>query len=161
MLAAMAEYSRFGATIRELRVKANLSLRELAGRVGIDFTYLSKIENGVLRPPSEKAVLRLSEALNADRSELLILAGRIPSDVAQAIKNRALREFCPKLRNLRLQAGLSLRELGDKAGVDPTYISKIENRAKPPPSKKVIVRLAQALKVSNEELLVLAGKGTL
>ena len=158
MLVAMVEYSRFGAAIRELRVKANLSLRELAARVGIDFTYLSKIENGVLRPPSEKVVLRLAEALNADRNELLILAGRIPSDVARALKNRALRVFGPKLRELRTKVGLSLQELGTRTGVDSSYLSKIENGVKPPPSKRVILRLAQVLKVSDGELLMLAGK---
>ena len=154
----MTEYDQFGAAIRELRVKANLSLRELAARVGIDFTYLSKIECGALPPPSEKVVLRLAEALNADRNELLILAGRIPSDVARALKNRALRVFGPKLRELRTKVGLSLQELGARVGVDFSYLSKIENGVKPPPSKRVILRLAQVLKVSDGELLILAGK---
>ena len=158
MVLVMVNCKRFGATIRELRTKAKLTLRELAVRVGIDFTYLSKIESGMLPPPSEKVVLRLAEALNADRNELLTLAGRISSGAAQAHKAKTLREFGPKLRELRTKAGLSLQELGDKAGIDSTYISKIENGRKPPPSKKVIVHLAQALKVDKEELLSLAGK---
>ena len=158
MLTAMTEYDQFGVAIRELRLKANLSLRELAARVGIDFTYLSKIENGILKPPSEKVVLRLAEVFGAGSNKLLALAGRIPWDTAQKLKSQALLEFGPKLRDLRMQAGLSLRELGDKAGIDPTYISKIESGAKPPPSKKVILRLAQALDVNEEELLILAGR---
>ena len=49
----MEESKRFGVKLRELRTKAGMTQRELAGRVTIDFTYLSKIENGVMPPPSE------------------------------------------------------------------------------------------------------------
>jgi transcriptional regulator with XRE-family HTH domain len=34
----------FGERVRELRKAKNLTLRGLAGQVGVDFTYLSKIE---------------------------------------------------------------------------------------------------------------------
>jgi len=82
------ETQEFGARLRELRIQARLTQRELADRVNIDFTYLSKIENGVLPPPSEKVILQLAEALNADKDVLITLAGRIPSDIAQMLKNR-------------------------------------------------------------------------
>lgn len=35
----------FSKRVRELRKTRNLTQRELADRVGINFTYLSKIEN--------------------------------------------------------------------------------------------------------------------
>jgi transcriptional regulator with XRE-family HTH domain len=38
----------FGGRVRELRRAKNLTLREVASKVDIDFTYLSKIENGKL-----------------------------------------------------------------------------------------------------------------
>jgi len=82
------ETQEFGARLRELRIRACLTQRELADNVNVDFTYLSKIENGVLPPPSEKVILRLAEVLNADKDELITLAGRIPSDIAQILKNR-------------------------------------------------------------------------
>ena len=78
---------KFGARLRELRKQAGLTLRELAERVNIDFTYLSKIESGAMPPPSEKVILQLAEALNTDKDELIILAGRIPSDIAQILKD--------------------------------------------------------------------------
>jgi len=37
---------KFGERLRELRKEQKISQRELATRVGVDFTYLSKIENG-------------------------------------------------------------------------------------------------------------------
>ncbi|TET67120.1 MAG: XRE family transcriptional regulator, partial [Dehalococcoidia bacterium] len=57
------EVQVFGARLRELRILAGLTQRELAEKIGVDFSYLSKIENGVLPPPSEKVILRLAEAL--------------------------------------------------------------------------------------------------
>ena len=135
-----------------------MTQRELAERVGIDYTYVSKLESGMLPPPSEKVVYRLAEALNTDHDDLLKLAGRVAAESTQNLKDKELREFGPTLRELRKRAGLSLRELSGKTNINPSYISKIENSVKPPPSKKVIVRLAQVLKVDEKELLSLAGK---
>jgi transcriptional regulator with XRE-family HTH domain len=84
----MPEATNFGARLRELRRKAKLTQRELASQIGVDFSYLSKIENGVLPPPSEKVILRLAEALKVDKDELLILAGRIPEDIAELLRNK-------------------------------------------------------------------------
>ena len=84
----MGESRKFGARLRELRIQAGMTLRGLAQAVNIDFTYLSKIENGVLPPPSEKVIQQLAESLQADRDELFTLAGRIPSDIAEMLKNR-------------------------------------------------------------------------
>lgn len=89
----MAEAQQFGKKLRELRKKARLTQRELAEKVGVDFSYLSKIENGVLPPPSEKVILLLAEVLSADRDELFTLAGKIPADIAQMLKNRRALEL--------------------------------------------------------------------
>lgn len=62
-----------------------MSQRELATRAGIDFTYLSKIENARMEPPSEKVILKVAEALDADPDELVLLAGKIPSDIVGSI----------------------------------------------------------------------------
>ena len=80
--------NQFGVRLRDLRKKAGLTQRELAEKVGVDFTYLSKIESGAMPPPSEKVIILLAEALNANKDELLFLAGKIPSDIAQLLANR-------------------------------------------------------------------------
>ncbi len=94
------ETREFGARLRELRTQAGLNQRELADKVGVNFTYLSKIESGVMPPPSEKVILRLAEVLNADRDELMTLAGKIPPDIVQILKNR---EALQLLRSRRAQ----------------------------------------------------------
>src|ERR1700704_2259715 len=65
---------RFGVRLRQLRSEKGLSQRELAGLVGIDFTYLSKVENGHGDSPGEATIRRLAEALSADPDELLAIA---------------------------------------------------------------------------------------
>lgn len=75
-----------------------MSQRDLAEKVGVDFTYVSKIENGKTPPPSRKVVLRFAEVLQADRDELLTLAGEIPSDIIEILKKRET------LKLLRAQA---------------------------------------------------------
>ncbi len=80
--------NEFGTRLRDLRKKAGLSQRELADRIGVNFSYLSKIESRVMPPPSEQVIHRLAEVLDTDRDELLLLAGKIPADIAQMLKNQ-------------------------------------------------------------------------
>lgn len=67
----------FGERIRELRKAAGLTQREFAEQLGIDFTYVSKIENGRIEiPPSENLINRMASLLNVDAEELLALSGQ-------------------------------------------------------------------------------------
>lgn len=59
-----------------------------------------------------------------------------------------------KARRLR---GLSQKQLAIDAKVDPGYVSRIENGHRNPPSPRVITRIAEALQISPEILMVAAG----
>jgi transcriptional regulator with XRE-family HTH domain len=83
-----------GARIRALRVAASLSQRELAARVGVGFPHISKIEAGK-ETPSNELVERIADALNADADELLLLADRIPEELAEVVMEK--RELAPLL----------------------------------------------------------------
>lgn len=81
----------FGQKIRELRKKHDLTQRELAGRVGINFTYLSKIENNKLQQvqfPRADTIKRLARELDADVDELLLLAQKIPDTIKERVIQR-------------------------------------------------------------------------
>ena len=70
-----------GERIREIRKSRNLTQRELADRMGINFTYLSRVENDRLddeQTPREETIQRIARALETDADELLLLAKRIP-----------------------------------------------------------------------------------
>lgn len=84
---------KFGMRVRQLRKQAGISQREAAQKVGIDFTYLSKIESGIMPPPSEKVIIKLAKVLDADKDELITLAGKVPSDLSQILKNKEILQF--------------------------------------------------------------------
>jgi len=81
----------FGDRIRELRRRKDLTLRSLATKVRVDFTYISKIENGKLDfgdYPSEGLIRRLAKALDADLDELLLLAEIVPDRIRKRVLAR-------------------------------------------------------------------------
>jgi HTH-type transcriptional regulator, competence development regulator len=64
-----------------------------------------------------------------------------------------------RIRELRRQRNLTQRQLAARAGLDSTYLSKIENnRLEHTPSIKAIQDLARALDVDELELMELANK---
>lgn len=81
----------FGQKIRALRKGKNLSQRDLANKVKVNFTYISKIENEKLDfgdYPSEDLIIKIAKALDADADELLILAKKIPEGVRRRVIQR-------------------------------------------------------------------------
>src|SRR2546423_2728880 len=81
----------FGKRVRQLRHAKAWSLRDLAEKVGVGFTYLSRVENERLNfgdYPSDALIHRLADALDADEGELLILAKRIPEPVRKRFLQR-------------------------------------------------------------------------
>ena len=83
----------FGQYIREQRLhlqhdNANYSLRRVAERVGLEPSYLSKIERGVFAPPSEGAIRRLAQELHLDADVLLAMAGKLSTDLQEIIMQR-------------------------------------------------------------------------
>lgn len=68
-----------GTYIKELRKKKALTQRQLAEAAGVDFTYLSKIENDRLEhSPSLKTLQTLADVLQTDELDLLALADKMP-----------------------------------------------------------------------------------
>ncbi len=98
----------FGQTIQALRRERGLTQRDVAQRLGIDFTYLSKLENDRGEPPGEETVRKLAAILDVDAEELLALAGKIPT----ALRELALRDV-NFARFLRRLPNLSDKELSD------------------------------------------------
>jgi transcriptional regulator with XRE-family HTH domain len=88
----------FGERIRQLRKAKNLNQSEVAGKVGINFTYLSKIENDKVASsefPSEETIKKLAKALGADADELLLMAKKVPDSIKKRLIQRpdAFRKF--------------------------------------------------------------------
>src|SRR5437588_5353239 len=78
----------FGQRIKRRRRECGLTQRQVADKLDIDFTYLSKLENDRGEPPGEKTVRALADALQEDEEELLALAGKVP----EGLRDRAQRD---------------------------------------------------------------------
>lgn len=80
-----------GERIRELRQAKQLTLRDLAAKVGVGFTYISKIENHKLEEghsPSENLLHKLAVELDGDEEELLLLAEKVPEPMRKRVCER-------------------------------------------------------------------------
>ncbi len=69
-----------GDYLKEQRVKARLSLRQLADLAGVSNPYLSQIERG-LRRPSAEVLQQIAKALRISAEQLYVRAGIVsPED---------------------------------------------------------------------------------
>src|SRR3954468_23873368 len=68
-----------GAYLREQRVGAELSLRQLAEQAGVSNPYLSQIERG-LRRPSAEVLQALAKALRISAEQVYVQAGILNPD---------------------------------------------------------------------------------
>lgn len=75
----------FGEIIKEARKHKKITQRELADKIGVDFTYISKIETGALDPPSELVINKISNILEIDNSKLFLAARKVPTDFKNTI----------------------------------------------------------------------------
>jgi transcriptional regulator with XRE-family HTH domain len=97
--------SEFGDYIRRRRERLNASdarysLRRVAASVGVEPSYLSKVERGEQPPPSERTIVALARELGEDADVLLALAGKVSEDL-QAIIRRRPRLFADLIRQLK------------------------------------------------------------
>ncbi len=101
----------FGNYIREKREvlkkhDSTYSLRQVASRISVEPSYLSKVERGEQPPPSEEKINALAEELNENPDVLLAMAGKVSTDLQEIIKQR------PKLFS---QLIMELKDLPDHA----------------------------------------------
>jgi len=93
----------FGQALREFRRTKNVSQRELAERIEVDFSYISKIENDRLPPPAADTIVKICEVLEIPPEQLLVLAGKVPTKVKETIgSSEAAIHFIRDAQELKL-----------------------------------------------------------
>ena len=95
----------FGSYLRTrreelLKGSSEYSVRKVAGRIGIQPSYVSKVERGEVAPPSEATILRWAEAIGEDPDVLLALAGKVSADLRDVIVKRP-KVFSQLIRELK------------------------------------------------------------
>jgi transcriptional regulator with XRE-family HTH domain len=92
--------SQFGDRIRELRVKQKLLLRQVASKLEIDTSIISKIERGD-RQIKKEQIATLAEILKTDKEELytLWLADQVYNVIeGEPMADEALKSVSEKLK---------------------------------------------------------------
>ena len=98
--------SIFGKYIREKREALrqsdrSYSLRQVAQRIGIEPSYLSKIERGEHQAYlTEEKIHALANELNEDPDVLLALSGKVSQDIQEIIRKRP-QIFAELIRELK------------------------------------------------------------
>lgn len=97
---ANIDYQRtLGETVQAARVRADLSLRDLAKIIAVSPSYLSDIEND-RRTPSEEVLKELAKQLQIDFDNAMALAGRFGEKADRYLKRQPM-------------AGVLFRKLSD------------------------------------------------
>lgn len=79
----------FGALLRECRRGAGVSQRDLAARAGLDFSYISKLENDRIPPPAADTVVVMCQVLGIEPQHLLAASGKLPAGIHTTVGSSA------------------------------------------------------------------------
>ena len=97
------ETKTFGQTLKNLRRSKGITQRELASAVGVDFSYISKVENDRMPAPAADTIVRICEKLGVTPDKLLAMTRKMPTHVKEAIsENPAAQQFLREAQTMTL-----------------------------------------------------------
>lgn len=77
---------KLGEYIKSERKAKKITQRELASKIGVDFSYISKIESGETKTPSDGILEKISKILDLDAEVLMLLSNRLPDEIREKIE---------------------------------------------------------------------------
>lgn len=97
--------TEFGKAMKEARLRAKKTLREIGDHIGLSVGYISDIEQGRKSAPDLETVRKLQDFLRVKDDALVVLASEArtkrPTEIVQHIQNRPkLSELFMRARNL-------------------------------------------------------------
>ncbi|MHC4124613.1 MAG: helix-turn-helix domain-containing protein, partial [Planctomycetota bacterium] len=122
----------FGGYVRDLRIKKELTLRLAAEKIDIASPYLSRIEAGIEKPPSQEVIERMAKAYEVDPKTLIEKATNRAKEVYGdlVVNNPALNALFKVVRDLPDEKIEEIiRETCKNQGIDPqVLINEIKKR---------------------------------
>ena len=108
----------FGELLRKRRQAARLSQRQLAERAGVDFSYISKLENGRLPAAADDTVVRICTVLGCPAEEFFTAAKKLPTELGESLVGEpAAIRFLQEASRLQLSQKEWERMLGELHGL--------------------------------------------
>ena len=104
---------KFGAFIRREREAKGLSLRDVAKKIKVSPTFLSKVETEDWKPGEEK-LRKIAEVIGCNPDDLMARAGRVPAELSEIIKQSPHRHQMTAL--LRTAKGFTAEEMEKLVG---------------------------------------------
>ena len=89
----------FGEFLKKELKRNKLSQRQLAKKVGVQPTYISKIIRGEQNTPSSELIYKMSEVLGFAPDVLCFKYGKIPQNIKDKLKKYTI-ESCEFFRGL-------------------------------------------------------------
>lgn len=80
----------FGSYMRRLRKSRGLTLKQVETQAKVSNAYISLVERGLRRPPHPEILKRLAKTYDVEHRDLLIAAGYLEEDSAEAAKRRQI-----------------------------------------------------------------------
>jgi transcriptional regulator with XRE-family HTH domain len=67
--------AKLGAYLQRLRHERHLTMRSLAARAKVDFSYVSRLEHGRVEAPAARSLWKIARALEIEVADLYAVAG--------------------------------------------------------------------------------------
>lgn len=134
--------------LKFLREARNLSQTQLGKNLGISARRISSYEKGDVEPDIH-TLIQIADYFNVD---IDLLVGHTTDTFSRPSSEIDLSKFGQRLKECRLDRGIPAKELAQKAGITPQYLSLVE--AGKIPSIKRIILLLNALDASADALFM-------
>lgn len=145
-----ASRRHFGGLLQAAREASGLDKGELARRAGVPIKYIQALEKGHGRLERCR-IIDIGQAITAPSEFTKAIAEWKENQPFPAVivDPECGRQFFLRAKELvreaRRQNGLSVRELGRRSGLDPTYLSRLERGQVKAPSLRNIAVIASQL----------------
>lgn len=135
--------------LRELRKDNRLTLKQVAEFAGVTTPYVSIMEKGKVQNPAYAVVESLAKLFRIDPHDFM--SDEEPLDKEQEQKSVV---DIMALREIRFTRKWTLHEAAERAGIDPSTLSLIENGRRRAVSMATLIKLAKAYGVDVDALLL-------
>jgi HTH-type transcriptional regulator, competence development regulator len=93
----------YGQLLKELRRQKGVAQRDLADKVGVDFSYISKIENDRLQPPAADTTIKICNVLGVPSEMLLSISKKLGTEIQDVIaSSQAAIKFMNEVKQMQL-----------------------------------------------------------